>query len=213
MRKLLAALAAFTLCAALLGGCKNDAASGGTSSTPGGSSAASVPGAAPDATPGAASSGAASSGAASSGAASSGAAGTGTAAGLFDGENAITAYSAENLATVLHGMVTYGPGTAGSSLNTARAAGDLLRFGALAGTQSATLGADTQAWLDGLSEDDRATARENWQAVREQARSIAADPAEQAGILGDAGYGFDFSALDMSGSEAFLNTLDSVLGA
>ena len=210
MRKLTAAVTALALCAALLAGCMNNTTSGNMGSGSGANSNSGVMSgtpatASPDNDPNRL-----------GGANSSTGNGTDTDGfmngDLFAGANAITGYSAEGLATVLNGLTGYGSDTAGGSLNSARAAGNLLRFAALAGTQSATLGADTQAWLDTLSEDQRAELRANWAAVREQARSIAGDPEGQAGILGNAGYNFDFTTLDMSGSEAFLNTIDSILG-
>ena len=103
-------------------------------------------------------------------------------------------------------------GTAGGSLQTAQAAAALVEFAAACGTDSATLGADTEAWLEGLNEADRAMLKENWTAVRDRARSIGEDHDGNKGVLADAGVTTDFSALDMSGVDAFLNTVDSILG-
>ena len=88
-----------------------------------------------------------------------------------------------------------------------------IRFAAACGDASATLGADTQAWLDTLTDEQKETLRANWAGVREQANGIAADPDSQAGILRDAGVNYDFAHMDMGGVQAFVNTVDSVLGA
>ena len=202
MRKTyMAAAAALALCAALLAGCSGSNADD--------QNAAGDASAAPDTavTDGADQNTAADSGDTMPSATpdASAAAGDGT---NTDG----TAYSAEGLGTVLDMITAYGADTAGGSLQTAQAAGELVRFAAEAGDQSATLGADAQAWLDRLNDDHRAALKTNWAAVREQARGIAADYDSQKGILGDAGVTTDFSALDMSGVDAFLNTLDGIIG-
>ncbi len=193
MRSFFALTAALALCAALLAGCggKDDADTQPSAS----------PSAAPDASM-----------APDSGADPDGA-DPGTSA-RPDGTGAAgdsTGYDAAGLAGVLDGVIAPTASTAGGSLQTAMAAGDLVRFAAGA-TGAATLGADTQAWLDGLDDAGRQALMTNWAAVRDTARSIAADYEGQKGMLESAGVQFDFSTLDMSGVEAFLNTLDSVLG-
>lgn len=209
MRKFTAAVAAFALCAALLTGCGDGASSGGNSTSGGSGTQTANPTASPTANP-TPTAGANSGAAAGNG---GGNANMGMNTDLFSGENGITEYSAANLGLILDGLTGYGNDTAGGSLHTARAAGDLLRFASLMGDQTATLGADAQAWLNGLSDDRMAELRTNWAAVREQARSLAADPASQAELMNSAGYNFDFTTLNLAGSDAFLNTLDSLMGA
>lgn len=207
MRKLFSVLTAAALCAALLAGCggsDHDTASAGQ-----GGAATAAPGTVdddtmmgePSPTPG-------------SGSTDTGAAGNG---GMATGENAGndvsgTAYSAEGLSEVLGGILTVEGGTAGGSLQTAQAAAALVEFASTCGADSATLGADTEAWLRGLNEAERAMLKENWAAVRDRARSISEDLDSNQGILADAGITTDLSALDMSGTAAFLNTVDSILG-
>ena len=193
MRKLSYGLAAALLCAALAG-----CTGGSTGSTPGGASSAAMsggtssePGSAPTATPSA----------------------TPDMAASGTGEANDTAYTAEGLKAVLDGFVGYGADSAGGSLKTATAAGELVNFAAAAGDASATLGADTKAWLDTLTDEQKETLRANWAGVRDMANGIAADPNAQSGVLADAGVTYDFAHMDMGGVQAFVNTVDSVLGA
>lgn len=206
MRKLFSVLTAAALCAALLAGCggsDHDTANAGQGGT-----ATAAPGTAdddtvmgePSPTPGSSEPGAAGSGDSMA---------TGENAGT---DAAGTAYSAEGLNKALDGILTVESGAAGGSLQTAQAASALVEFAATCGTDSATLGADTEAWLRGLNEAERAMLKENWAAVRDRARSISEDLDSNQGILADAGITTDFSVLDMSGTAAFLNTVDSILG-
>ncbi len=205
MRKLLSVLTAAALCATLLAGCgdagnTNDTGSGGMST------------AAPSATPGT-----------DAGDAMPDRAGTDTAPGSTDtaepatGETAGveasgTAYSAEGLNKALGGILDVEPDAAGGSLKTAQAAAALVTFAADCGTETATLGADAKAWLDGLTDAEREQVKQAWAGVRDRARAIHDDYDGSKDILADAGITTDFAALDMSGVDAFLNTVDSILG-
>ena len=197
-------LAALALCAALLAGC-----TGGSGAASGSGSGAATPSAEPSAMPGTQTMAPTAAPDASAapdtmpGAASSG----------TDAAANGAAYSADGLNTVLGGIVGYAADTAGGSLKTATAAGELVNFAANAGTASATLGADTKAWLDTLTDDQKAALRANWDGVRDMANGIAADPNAQSGVLADAGVTYDFAHMDMGGVQAFVNTVDSVLGA
>lgn len=194
MRRFSYVLAAVLLAAALAG-CTGGEGSRGASSAAMSGSGAGEPSPTPSTTPDSA---------ALSGA-DSAAAGT--------GEANNTAYSAEGLKTVLDGFVGYGADSAGGSLKTATAAGELVNFAAAAGDASATLGADTKAWLDTLTDDQKEALRANWAGVRDMANSIVTDLDGQSGILADAGVSYDFAHMDMGGVPAFVNTVDSVLGA
>ena len=195
MRNFVSALAALCLCGALLAGCAGDdggmagsgsAAVSGAQSGTAADSTSMAPSASPDA---------------------------GAVSGSGMGETGSTAYTAEGLNTVLGGLVTYSGDTAGGSLKAASAAGELVNFAATAGDGSATLGADAKAWLDTLTDEQKEMLRTNWKTVRDTANGIATDLENQTGLLADAGVTYDFANMDMSGVSAFMNTLDSVLGA
>ena len=213
MHKLFSVLTAAALCAALLAGC-GDTGSAGNDANANASTATAAPNddtmtATPSPAP-----------ADTEANADGGTAGTDDTSGTGDagtqnGTGAAasgTAYSAEGLNKALGGILKVESGAAGGSLQTAQAAAALVEFAITCGTDSATLGADTKAWLDSLSEADRETLKANWADVCERARGISGDYDNNKGILADAGVTTDFAALDMSGADAFLNTVDSVLG-
>lgn len=193
MRRFSYVLAAVLLAAALAG-CTGGEGSRGASSAAMSGSGAGEPSPTPSTTPD-----------------SAALSGADSAAGTGEANN--TAYSAEGLKTVLDGFVGYGADSAGGSLKTATAAGELVNFAAAAGDASATLGADTKAWLDTLTDDQKEALRANWAGVRDMANSIVTDLDGQSGILADAGVSYDFAHMDMGGVPAFVNTVDSVLGA
>lgn len=208
MRTLFSVLTAAALCAALLAGC------GDTDRADAGAAPTATPGmttddgsmtddTAPIPTPDA-----------GSGAVADGMTGGDTATGeTANGTKASgTAYSAEGLNKALDGILDVETGTAGGSLQTAQSAAALVEFAAACGADSATLGADTQAWLDGLTDSQREGLKETWKNVCERAHGICDDYDGSKGILADAGVSTDFSALDMSGVDAFLNTVNSVIG-
>ena len=204
MRKLLSVLTAAALCAALLAGCgENDRTGAAPTPTPGmtagdgtGSDAAPTPDMG--------------SGAVTGGNTATGE--TATKETATGAETSGTAYSAEGLNKALDGMLTVENGTAGGSLQTAQSAAALVEFAAACGTDSATLGADTKAWLDSLTDSQREDLKETWKNVCERAHGICDDYDGSKGVLADAGVTTDFSALDMSGVDAFLNTVNSVIG-
>lgn len=201
MRKLTAALAAFALCAALMTGCAD---MNGASSNSNGA-ATSNP---------ATSGGMADSGNLNTATPDPGASST----PMEDNTNTNNTmgagnYSAEALDAILNEIIDYGAETAGVTLKQAIAAADLVNFAANDATTSATLGADIQAWLDGLTEDQKETLRENWPGVCQEAENILNDLDDQTGILADAGVTYDFTTMDLSGVQAFLNTVGSILGA
>ena len=207
MRTLFSVLTAAALCAALLAGCGDtDRADAGAAptATPGMTTDdGSMTDAAPTPTPDA-----------GSGAVNEGTAGGNAATGetAADAQASGTAYSAEGLNRALDGILDVETGTAGGSLQTAQSAAALVEFAAACGADSATLGADTQAWLDGLTDSQREGLKETWKNVCERAHGICDDYDGNKGILADAGVNTDFSALDMSGVDAFLNTVNSVIG-
>lgn len=207
MRTLFSALTAAALCAALLAGCGNtDRADAGAAptATPGTvADGGSMTDAAPTPTPDAGSN-------AVTNGANGGNASAGETAG--DAHASGTAYSAEGLNKALDGILNVETGTAGGSLQTAQSAAALVEFAAACGTDSATLGADTKAWLDGLTDSQREGLKETWKNVCERAHGICDDYDGNKGVLADAGVTTDFSALDMSGVDAFLNTVNSVIG-
>lgn len=208
MRTLFSVLTAAALCAALLAGCGDtDRADAGTAptATPGTvtDGGSMTDDAAPAPTPDAGSN------AMNDGENGGDAATGGTAA---DAEASGAAYSAEGLNKALDGILDVETGTAGGSLQTAQSAAALVEFAAACGADSATLGADTKAWLDSLTDSQRENLKETWKNVCERAHGICDDYDGNKGILADAGVNTDFSALDMSGVDAFLNTVNSVIG-
>lgn len=211
MRKFLSVLTAAALCAALLAGCgDNDRNDAVPSPTPGmttddGSMTAGG-GTGDNATP----TPDAGSNTMTGGDAATGE--TATKETMTGAEASGTAYSAEGLNKALDGMLTVENGTAGGSLQTAQSAAALVEFAAACGADSATLGADTKAWLDSLTDSQREDLKETWKNVCERAHGICDDYDGSKGILADAGVTTDFSALDMSGVDAFLNTVNSVIG-
>ena len=200
MRTLFSVLTAAALCAALLAGC------GGTDRDGTGIAPTATPG---TATPGTVTDGGMTADGADGSAAPTPDMGSGAMTG---GDAAGTAYSAEGLNKALDGLLDVQGGTAGGSLQTAQSAAALVEFAAACGSDSATLGADTKAWLDGLTDSQRTDLKETWKAVCERAHGICDDYDGSKGILADAGVNTDFSALDMSGVDAFLNTVNSVIG-
>ncbi len=210
MRKLFSVLTAAAVCAALLAGCGDAGNTNDTGADNKGGIATAAPAATPGTDAGDAMPDNAGPDSTATGETATGETATGETAGTAQASG--TAYSAEGLRKALSGLLDVAPDAAGGSLQTAQAAAALVEFAADCGTETATLGADAQAWLDALTDAEREQVKQTWAGVRDRARAIHDDYEGSKDILADAGITADFSKLDMSGVDAFLNTVDSILG-
>ena len=66
-------------------------------------------------------------------------------------------------------------------------------------------------WKATLTAEQRTLLSLNWQGVSQLSRDIAADPASQQGLLETAGVETDFTAMDLSGISAAMDSLDAAL--
>ena len=123
---------------------------------------------------------------------------------------ALGAVKTRRLTVVLNGCIAYEVDSAGGSLKTAIAAADLVVY--LAGDYVPDdLAGETALWQDALSGEDQATMDANWPKVYTCAQDICQDPAEQQGLLDDAGVTTDFSAMDLTEVPAQLDAMNEVL--
>lgn len=127
---------------------------------------------------------------------------------------AAAGYTAAGLNLVLDGCITYGDGTAGSSLKAAIAANDLVRYTAQYGKgHSEEIETDAEAWYNGLDDGQRSQMDANWPGVCNTARAITDAPENAEGLLQSAGVTTDFSGVDLDTAAACITVLDGVFSA
>ena len=100
--------------------------------------------------------------------------------------------------------------TAGGCLKTAQASAALVQVLAAEGVP-AGLTEGAAGWKATLTADQLTLLSLNWQGVSQLSRDIAADPASQQGLLETAGVETDFTAMDLSGISAAMDSLDAAL--
>lgn len=120
-------------------------------------------------------------------------------------------YTQAGLTETLDQVVAFAADTAGGSLKTMIAAGQLVSFAADCEGVPDTLAEDAAAWADGLDADQKELLALNWPGVRDAAKSIAEDPEGQAELLATAGVTTDFTAMDLETVPDFLTALDGAL--
>ena len=120
-------------------------------------------------------------------------------------------YTQAGLTETLDQVVAFAADTAGGSLKTMIAAGQLVTFAADCAEVPDTLAEDAKACADGLDADQKELLALNWPAVRDAAQSIAEDPEGQAELLATAGVTTDFTAMDLETVPDFLTALDGAL--
>ena len=115
-----------------------------------------------------------------------------------------------SLTEALNGTVAFAADTAGGSLKTAQASAALVQVLAAEGVP-AGLTEGAAGWKATLTADQLTLLSLNWQGVSQLSRDIAADPASQQGLLETAGVETDFTAMDLSGISAAMDSLDAAL--
>lgn len=115
-----------------------------------------------------------------------------------------------SLTEALNGAVAFAADTAGGSLKTAQASAALVQVLAAEGVP-AGLTEGAAGWKATLTAEQRTLLSLNWQGVSQLSRDIAADPASQQGLLDTAGVETDFTAMDLSGISAAMDSLDAAL--
>lgn len=117
-------------------------------------------------------------------------------------------YTQAGLTETLDQVVAFAADTAGGSLKTMIAAGQLVSYAASCGEVPDALTTDAAAWAEGLDANQKELLQLNWPAVRDAANSIAEDPEGQAELLATAGVTTDFTAMDLETVPDFLTALD-----
>lgn len=115
-----------------------------------------------------------------------------------------------SLTEALNGTVAFAADTAGGSLKTAQASAALVQVLAAEGAP-AGLTEGAADWKATLTAEQLTLLSLNWQGVSQLSRDIAADPASQQGLLETAGVETDFTAMDLSGISAAMDSLDAAL--
>ena len=115
-----------------------------------------------------------------------------------------------SLTEALNGTVAFAADTAGGSLKTAQASAALVQVLAAEGVP-AGLTEGAADWKATLTAEQLTLLSLNWQGVSQLSRDIAADPASQQGLLDTAGVETDFTAMDLSGISAAMDSLDAAL--
>lgn len=127
--------------------------------------------------------------------------------GMADSTPAADPMLSDALRAALEGGYGYESGSAGGSLRTAQAAAALVQVIAENGVPD-QLDTLTDQWRASLTEEQRTVLMANWPGISERARAIAADPAGQKALLGDAGVTTDFTTLDLTRVTEAFDVLD-----
>lgn len=110
----------------------------------------------------------------------------------------------------LNASVAYGSDTAGGSLKTAQVSAALVQVLAENGVP-ANLTEGANSWKATLTAEQLSLLSLNWESISQVSRDIAADPASQKDYLESAGVETDFTALDLTGISAAMDSLDAAL--
>ncbi len=131
-----------------------------------------------------------------------------------DEENGIAVDSSEDdFMTAMDECAGVWPGSSGSSLREAAAAGMLLDW---AETYGDLLSSDqieeyTQDWIASNSDDNLEYLKEAWDGIVSTMQAMAADPDSYADTLGDAGYTLKYDSYDYEIAKAAIDVISEAL--